>query len=438
MRICNTFLIFAALCLAIAGCEKQSAAPVAAEKAETFPEPKQSTERTAFEKLASKKKEYLTKQLDMANANRNELGAIEQENPGLEPGAGLPTEGGPPPTPPTDEVKAARKELGKLRREQSKKMDDLTKEYVKFLDNEYTPGMLNYAEFCHKTFVAEPNKANGGELIKLAQLSYDNGNVDQVYQYCKDLLKNEFDSVILHDLAAAAAFCTDRFDEGEEYFGKAIQRGSTINVMLVAVKSDFSDAKKAWEKEQASRTKEAAADDLPRVKLETEVGDIVVELYENEAPETVANYISLVESGYFDNTTFYSVIQKASIAHGSKTGSDHDSPGYRIYSEADKADRRFPFRGTLTMFEPNKNNQGGSVYTIALKTLPNFDGHYTTFGRIIEGFDTLPKITKYNARASGDFPYSGMAPTKVIKATVLRKRNHEYKPHKVETTATGS
>jgi cyclophilin family peptidyl-prolyl cis-trans isomerase len=280
--------------------------------------------------------------------------------------------------------------------------------------------------------LADPSKANGGELFRIADLLYENENVDQAYQYCQDLLKNKFESVQFDDLVAATAYRVDQFDQAEEFEAKASKTSANTRISNIAVKSDIQQCKKAWEKEKEIRAKEAAANDNPRVKIETEVGDIVVELFENEAPENVANYISLVKSGYYDNTEFYSVILAASIFHGSKNGSNNSSPGYKIYSETDSPNRRFPFRGALTMFM-QKKDEGGSIYTMALKPSPHLDGFFqTTFGRIVEGFDVLPKIAKYNMRFSSEFPFCGMEPTKVTKVTVLRDRGHEYAPRKVE------
>ena len=230
----------------------------------------------------------------------------------------------------------------------------------------------------------------------------------------------------MDDLIAASAYCTDHFSEAAASFEKALVKGKFVRASLVANKEDIATSLKAWEAEQPIRSKEAAANDLPRVKLETEVGDLVFELYENEAPETVANFISLVESGYYDNTTFHSLVRTAHVFTGCKTGDGKSNPGYKIHGESDKPNRRFPFLGSLTMSAPG--DSGGSIYSIAFRSSPYNFGYYTTFGRVVEGIDVLPKIAKYNLRE----PMVGMEQTKVIKATVLRKRDHEYKPHKVE------
>ena len=69
-----------------------------------------------------------------------------------------------------------------------------------------------------------------------------------------------------------------------------------------------------WAKEQAIRAAEAQADDLPRVKFETSKGDVVIELFENEAPQAVANFITLVKKGFYDGVI---VPSRVADVHGS-------------------------------------------------------------------------------------------------------------------------
>lgn len=395
---------------------------------ESFPEPKPSAERTAFVALATKKMEFETRKTEMEKKQKAEVADFEAKHPGAGV-ANLPGEGGDS-TPVSAEVQEANRELGKIRREHAKSSLDLSKENLKFHSEEYVPALLTYAAFCHKTFLAEPNQANGGELVKLVKQLYDNGNVDEAYLYCSDLVKNNFKSAHLDDLMAASAYSCDQFADAAKHFDLAQKSGNFTDISLIANKEDIETAAKAWETEQKIRADEAAKDDLPRVQLETDAGNIVIELFENEAPETVANYISLVKSGYYDNTSFYSVILTSQIFHGCKTEDNRSTPGYRIYCETDKPNKRFPFRGCLTMFTSGKN-QAGSIYTISLRPTPHTFEYCTTFGRIVEGLDVLPKIAKVNLR----FPVPGMVSTKVKKATVLRDRGHEYVPHKVEAAS---
>lgn len=430
MRFMPLFVIacFGAI---LVGCNKPSDTgtnPVTTSASENFPEPQDSAERTTFQQLASRRKELETKKTEMEDSQKAEIADFIAKHPGA--GAvNLPGEGGQREEV-APEIREANRELGKIRREHGKAALDLSKENLKFHSEQYIPGMLTYAAICHKKFLAEPNAANGGELIKLVEQLYDNGNVDEAYQYLTDLAKNNFDSDQLNDLLAASAYCTGHFEDAAKYFDLAQQTGRYVRVSLVANKEEIQAAAKHWEQEQKILAEEAAKDDLPRVQLETDVGNIVIELFENEAPETVANYISLVESGYYDNTSFYSVVLTSHIFHGCKTEDNRSTPGYQIYCETDNPNKRFPFGGYLTMFSAGKD-LGGSIYTITLRPSPHTFGYTTTFGRIIEGMDLLPKIAKVNLR----FPTPGMVSTKVNKATVIRKRDHEYKPHKVGETA---
>lgn len=424
MRSCSLFGL-ALLAVLFTGCPRSSDAPAPMAAVESFPEPKASEERTAFQKVVAKKKELADKKAAQEAAQKTETEAFVAKHPGVG-AARLPGEDGARPDI-SPEMQAAERELGQINRKHGKLIRDTNVETIKFMNEEYFPALLKYAEYCHKTFVAEPNQANGGELMKLVEQLYDNHNLDEAFLYANDLIKNGFESEQVYDLATASAYCTDHFAEALENWDKAQQKGQYTRSSLVTNREEILQGQKAWETEQQVRTKEAAADDLPRVKLETEVGDLVYELYENEAPETVGNFISLVESGYYDNTDFYSVVLTSHYFHGCKTGDNRSDPGYRIYDEHQRPDRRYPFRGALTMFTAGEN-RGGAIYTISVRPSPQYLGYSTTFGRLIEGHDVLAKVAKFNLR----FPTAGMEPTKVLKVTVVRKRDHEYVPHKVE------
>lgn len=107
-------------------------------------------------------------------------------------------------------------------------------------------------------------------------------------------------------LAATAAAILSRLDEADAWLEKAAAKAKPAQVAEVRATVDRDRAKVAAE--MASRKAEAEADDLPRVKLETSAGDITVELFENEAPNTVANFLTLVEKGFYDGTPFHRVI----------------------------------------------------------------------------------------------------------------------------------
>ena len=167
---------------------------------------------------------------------------------------------------------------------------------------------------------------------------------------------------------------------------------------------------------------EARANDLPRVKLETNKGDIVIELFENEAPNTTANFISLVEKKFYDGLSFHRVLPGFMAQGGDPKGNGSGGPGYSIACECYRPDYRKHFRGTLSMAHAGKDT-GGSQFFLTFVPTTHLDGKHTAFGRVIEGMDVLAKLQRTEAGSQGETDH-------IEKATVLRKRNHPYEPVK--------
>jgi len=180
-----------------------------------------------------------------------------------------------------------------------------------------------------------------------------------------------------------------------------------------------------WPKEQAIRRAEAKADDLPRVLLKTNRGDLVVELFENEAPNTVANFVSLVEEGFYDGLVFHRVLPGFMAQGGCPEGTGTGGPGYHIPCECEAENHRLHFRGSLSMAHAGRDT-GGSQFFITFAPTPHLDGKHTVFGRVVEGMDVLAKIQRRDPEGPRQTP-----PDKILEAKVLRKRPHEYVPQKV-------
>jgi cyclophilin family peptidyl-prolyl cis-trans isomerase len=168
------------------------------------------------------------------------------------------------------------------------------------------------------------------------------------------------------------------------------------------------------------RTAEAAANDLPRVKLETSKGTIVIELYENEAPNTVANFISLVEKGFYNGLKFHRVIESFMAQGGCPQGTGGGGPGYNIPCECYEAKHREHFCGTLSMAHAGRDT-GGSQFFLTFGPTEHLDGKHTAFGRVIEGMDVLGKLNRTE-------PVPAKTLDVIEKATVVRKREHAYTP----------
>jgi cyclophilin family peptidyl-prolyl cis-trans isomerase len=179
------------------------------------------------------------------------------------------------------------------------------------------------------------------------------------------------------------------------------------------------------EAELAKRKAEAEADDLPRVKLTTSAGEILIELFENEAANTVANFVSLVEKGFYDGTPFHRVIGGFMAQGGDPTGTGSGGPGHAIACECDQPGARLHFRGTLSMAHAGKDT-GGSQFFLTFRPTDHLDGRHTVFGRVIEGDEVLSRLTR--TQDPEGRPVPGVQPDTIEKAEVVRKRDHAYTP----------
>ena len=137
--------------------------------------------------------------------------------------------------------------------------------------------------------------------------------------------------------------------------------------------------------------------------------------------------MALVEKGFYDGVVFHRVLPAFMAQGGDPTGSGKGGPGYTIKDEFDNPAARAHFRGTLSMANTGQPNTNGSQFFLTFRPTPHLNGRHTVFGRVIEGFDVLPKIQRIDPEKP-----TGAEPDKIVKATVIRKRDHEYKPETIK------
>ena len=180
-----------------------------------------------------------------------------------------------------------------------------------------------------------------------------------------------------------------------------------------------------WREEQAIRKAEAVADDLPRVKFTTAGGDIVIELFENEAPQAVANFITLVKQGYYNGLTFHRVLPGFMAQGGCSKGDGTGGPGYTIGCECHGPNARKHFRGSLSMAHAGPDT-GGSQFFLTFVPTAYLNGKHTVFGRVIEGIEVASSIRRRDPQS----PHPAVA-DKILKAQVMRDRGHAYRFEKL-------
>lgn len=134
----------------------------------------------------------------------------------------------------------------------------------------------------------------------------------------------------------------------------------------------------------------------PIVTIEMENSDIIkAELYPEIAPNTVRNFISLVESGFYDGTIFHRVIPGFMIQGGDPTGTGTGGPGYSIKGEFSgngiQNDLKHT-KGVLSMARAQHPDSAGSQFFIMVADAHHLDGQYAGFGKVIEGIENTDKI----------------------------------------------
>jgi len=118
-------------------------------------------------------------------------------------------------------------------------------------------------------------------------------------------------------------------------------------------------------------------------------GQIVIELYPEEAPKNVANMIGLADKGYFNGLIFHRVIKGFVIQGGCPKGDGSGDPGYEIEDEI--SPRLKHLKGTVAMANRGPNTNGSQFY-VCLEPQPRLDGRYTIFGQVVQGMDVVERI----------------------------------------------
>ena len=281
-------------------------------------------------------------------------------------------------------------------------------------------------EVAERAYVKAP-KGNKELATLLMERAYQNIRADryeEALRLAKVLIESDCEDKQVCSWAATAAFALCRFDEARRYRDLA-EANQVLSDEVKARLGNIPAFKDAWEKEQRIRTAEAKADDLPRVLLKTSKGDVELELFEKQAPNTVANFIGLVENGFYDGLTFHRVIPGFMAQGGCPNGDGTGGPGYHIRCECYREDHRCHFRGSLSMAHAGRDT-GGSQFFLTFAPTGHLTGKHTVFGRVIKGMEVLAKLRRRNPEDANP-----PKPDKIITAKVLRKRDHPYVPEKV-------
>lgn len=126
--------------------------------------------------------------------------------------------------------------------------------------------------------------------------------------------------------------------------------------------------------------------------IKTNRGEMKVEFYEKDAPNTVANFVKLAKDGYYDGLTWHRVLPDFVIQGGCPKGNGTGGPGYAIDCELD-GDNQYHDRGVLSMAHAGRNTGGSQFFVChSRNNTAHLDGNHTCFGKVIDGIDVIDKI----------------------------------------------
>ena len=131
--------------------------------------------------------------------------------------------------------------------------------------------------------------------------------------------------------------------------------------------------------------------------LHTNQGDIAVELFDDDAPKTVDNFVSLARKGFYDGVIFHRVIPDFMIQGGDPTGTGSGGPGYQFEDEQNDHGVE---RGVLAMANAGPNTNGSQFFIVTTEAAPWLNGKHTVFGRVTDGMDVVDAISAVDTDGS--------------------------------------
>lgn len=304
-----------------------------------------------------------------------------------------------------------------------KLFDDIKKEDIQKLDISYETREISIIR-----------TENGWEMIKPEKIEV---KTEEVEKLCSsvvslgvlDVVDNKIEKRYGFDTSEIKILFSDSNEKSHSIIIGAVEKNNqyylktdTDFVYLIAkhmvanLDPDINKLKKPIEKPVEQTDKKESSQDDPVVEIDTEKGTMKLELFEDDAPNTVANFISLIEKKYYDGLKFHRVIADFMAQGGCPYSKDSSKgtpgtggPGYTIKCEINENKH---LKGSLSMAHAGKDT-GGSQFFICFQPQPHLDGKHTVFGKVVEGMDVLDKI------AQG---------TVINEIRVIKKREHTYEP----------
>ena len=167
---------------------------------------------------------------------------------------------------------------------------------------------------------------------------------------------------------------------------------------------------------------------MQKVEIHTDKGVMKIELYQKDAPKTVANFIKLAESGFYNGLTFHRVIPNFVVQGGCPDGTGAGGPGYSIDCELDGENQHHD-KGVLSMAHAGRNT-GGSQFFIchSRENTAHLDRNHTCFGKVVEGVEIIDQIVGGDVMNKGSTTWQNL-----VRELQLRARTCSIKRCSMKT-----
>lgn len=237
-------------------------------------------------------------------------------------------------------------------------------------------------------------------------------------------------------LLASCFMAMNRFDDAQATLNSAPQNTPEQLAQISMLSNRIGLLREMWNSEMAAMFKDQQRGDLPLVELVTPKGAITIELFEEQAPNTVGNFIEHVEAGTYNGTRFHRLIRGFGVQGGDPTTASGGAGGtgtggWTIPDETLSESRRNALIGRLiAVSQPNPEspnqplpNSAGCQFMILLSHNEQLSKQHTVFGRVSDGLDVARNLTQDD---------------EILSARVISKRGHDYRGVRLSTDATGN
>lgn len=284
-------------------------------------------------------------------------------------------------------------------------------------------------------FQSNPNGKQklGHILFNTLKRNAEKDNFDGMLPIAKLLFEMNYPSTDLPQIYMQCCLAENDYDQARI----PIQSSKLSIANPQALLEQLDRLKEDWDLEQQARQRDLSGEPLPMAKIRTTKGDVVVELFENEAPEAVSSFVSLAEQGFYEYLDFFYVDNHSLAQTGCMKEDGTGTPPYMLPDENQKPNARKLFRGSLALSTiPNQPNSGGTVFFIPYLPALGLDNNYTVFGRVVSGMPVVANLNRVKPdrkdQSSEDKKKEAKSePDEIISIEILRKRAHEYQPTKI-------